>query len=208
MSSPNVGSRKTTKTGAAKSSAPKTAKSGKAAAKPATKSRARAVDADGLTGEDRVNFVKAMWEGVAPKGDKASGSKKPAGKATGSKASGGSRSKEEAPKVEILRKISAPVRDTSPQSAESQQALALARALENKLADGDLAALSPEAVQALMTVICKLYGANHEFGNKYPILGGRAAVTGTDVMIACGALLKAVDLQVFELGMWQSWSGS
>ena len=35
----------------------------------------------------------------------------------------------------------------------------------------------------------------------------RFSVTGTDAMILCGALLKAVDLQVFELGMWQSWSG-
>ena len=88
------------------------------------------------------------------------------------------------------------------------QALALATLLEQKFGSGELDVLTPEALQALMGVLCKIYGANQEEGNKFPILSGRAAVTGTDVMIACGGLLKAVDLQVFELGMWQSWSGT
>ena len=34
-----------------------------------------------------------------------------------------------------------------------------------------------------------------------------AGVTATDVMIAVTAMLKAVNVQVFELGMWQSWAG-
>jgi hypothetical protein len=34
-----------------------------------------------------------------------------------------------------------------------------------------------------------------------------AAVTATDVMVTVTAMLKAVNLQVFELGMWQAWSG-
>ena len=33
------------------------------------------------------------------------------------------------------------------------------------------------------------------------------AVTATDVMVTVTAMLKAVNLQVFELGMWQAWSG-
>lgn len=33
------------------------------------------------------------------------------------------------------------------------------------------------------------------------------SVTATDVMVTVTAMLKAVNLQVFELGMWQSWSG-
>ena len=112
-----------------------------------------------------------------------------------------------APKVEILRKISAPERVESRQTPESDQALALVRALEAKFEAGELDVLTPEATQALMGVICRIYGANQESGNKYSLLAGRAAVTGTDAMITCSALLKAVDLQVFELGMWQSWSG-
>jgi hypothetical protein len=33
------------------------------------------------------------------------------------------------------------------------------------------------------------------------------AATATDVMVTVAAMLKAVNLQVFELGMWQAWSG-
>jgi hypothetical protein len=32
-------------------------------------------------------------------------------------------------------------------------------------------------------------------------------ITSTDLMVAASQLLKAGDLQVFELGMWQSWTG-
>jgi len=33
------------------------------------------------------------------------------------------------------------------------------------------------------------------------------AATATDVTVTVTAMLKAVNLQVFELGMWQAWSG-
>jgi hypothetical protein len=33
------------------------------------------------------------------------------------------------------------------------------------------------------------------------------AATATEVMVTVTAMLKAVNLQVFELGMWQAWSG-
>ncbi len=34
-----------------------------------------------------------------------------------------------------------------------------------------------------------------------------APMTATEVMVTVTAMLKAVNLQVFELGMWQTWSG-
>jgi hypothetical protein len=33
------------------------------------------------------------------------------------------------------------------------------------------------------------------------------ATTATEVMVTVTAMLKAVNLQVFELGMWQAWAG-
>ena len=33
------------------------------------------------------------------------------------------------------------------------------------------------------------------------------SISATDVMVTASGLLKAVDLAVFELGMWQSWTG-
>jgi hypothetical protein len=35
----------------------------------------------------------------------------------------------------------------------------------------------------------------------------RGGVTSTDVMNTASGLLKAANLAVFELGMWQSWTG-
>ncbi len=197
----------------------KPAKAGKTAAKAVSSPRSKAADGHVFAGEDKVNFVKALWEGVTPKGAKTSSGSKSgvekskAGKAKAEKAKADkpkaakSGKAAKALKVEILRKISAPERVESRQTPESDQALALVRALEAKFEAGELDVLTPEATQALMGVICRIYGANQESGNKYSLLAGRAAVTGTDAMITCSALLKAVDLQVFELGMWQSWSG-
>ena len=192
----------------------KTSKAGKATAKSAVSPRSKAADGEVFAGEDKVNFVKAIWEGVPSKEGKASKPKaEKADKASKAEKSKGSKSKaskakaEKAPKVEILRKISAPVRVESRQTPESDQALALVAALEAKFEAGELDVLTPEATQALMGVICRIYSANQESGNKYSLLSGRTAVTGTDAMITCSSLLKAVDLQVFELGMWQSWSG-
>jgi hypothetical protein len=197
----------------------KPAKAGKTAAKAVSSPRSKAADGHVFVGEDKVNFVKALWEGVTPKGAKtSSGSKSGVEKSKASKAkaekakadkpkAAKSGKAAKPPKVEILRKISAPAPVVSRQTPESDQALALVRALEAKFEAGELDVLTPEATQALMGVICRIYGANQESGNKYSLLSGRAAVTGTDAMITCSALLKAVDLQVFELGMWQSWSG-
>jgi hypothetical protein len=208
--------------------AAKASKSGKSAKpakvdKPVAKSassRSRAADGEVFAGEDKVNFVKALWEGVPSKEAKTSKSKskskskakdqkpkdeKP--KAEKSKAEKPKASKSKAPEVEILRKISAPAPVVSRQTPESDQALALVALLEAKFEAGELDVLTPQATQALVAVICRIYSANQESGNKYPLLSGRSVVSGTDAMITCSALLKAVDLQVFELGMWQSWSG-
>ncbi|MBX9758244.1 MAG: hypothetical protein K2Y29_05660, partial [Beijerinckiaceae bacterium] len=110
---------------------------------------------------------------------------------------------EAAPKVEVLRRIPAPEAVVS--TPESAEALRFAATIEKMLNDGDLETLQPHAQQALIAALCKYFAANTDMGNRYPALG-RSAVTATDVMVMCGALLKAADLQVFELGMWQSWS--
>jgi len=207
--------------------AAKASKSGKSAKpakvdKPVAKSassRSRAADGEVFAGEDKVNFVKALWEGVPSKEAKTSKSKskskskakakakdqKP--KAEKPRAEKSKASKSKAPEVEILRKISAPAPVVSRQTPESDQALALVALLEAKFEAGELDVLTPQATQALVAMICRIYSANQESGNKYPLLSGRSVVSGTDAMITCSALLKAVDLQVFELGMWQSWSG-
>ncbi len=75
------------------------------------------------------------------------------------------------------------------------------------LADGRLDLLTPEAQQALMAALCKCCGAQAEAGKPVAALTAQNGVTPTDVMVTASALLRAADLAVFELGMWQSWTG-
>jgi hypothetical protein len=89
----------------------------------------------------------------------------------------------------------------------SVQAKRLAAALERALAGGRRDALSTEALQALMAAACKTYAAQVEAGEQVLPLPERGGATATEVMITASGLLKAANLAVFELGMWQSWTG-
>jgi len=151
--------------------------------------------------QDKAAFLKAMSKGIEPN----TAAARTVARKSGKKAQAAP-TPEEAPKVEVLRRIPAPekVVDT-PLSAE---AIRLAGMIERLAEQGELETLQPHAQQALVAALCKLYAANSEAGNRYGVLGPRTAVSATEVMIMCGALLKAVDLQVFELGMWQSWSST
>ena len=89
----------------------------------------------------------------------------------------------------------------------SADATALAATLERALADGRTDALSDEALQALMAALCRTYGAQIEAGREVLPLKDRMSVTSTDIMTTASGLLRASNLAVFELGMWQSWTG-
>jgi hypothetical protein len=89
----------------------------------------------------------------------------------------------------------------------SAQAKRLADELERALANGRRDLLSTEALQALMAAVCKTYAAQIEAGEQVLPLAERGGATATDVMITASGLLKAANLAVFELGMWQSWTG-
>jgi hypothetical protein len=94
-----------------------------------------------------------------------------------------------------------PAAATSAQSGAAEQ---LAAGIQRALAAGDFDVLTPEALQKLMTATCRLYSAQVEAGSQMlPV----AEVTPTDIMITASGLMKAGNLAVFELGMWQSWTG-
>jgi len=89
----------------------------------------------------------------------------------------------------------------------SAEAKRLAAEIERALASGRRDVLSAEALQALMAAVCKTYAAQVEAGEALLPLPQRGGATATDVMITASGLLKAANLAVFELGMWQSWTG-
>jgi hypothetical protein len=89
----------------------------------------------------------------------------------------------------------------TPVSAAAEQ---LAADIQRALQAGDHEVLSPQALQKLMTAACRLYSAQSEAGSQVLPVG---EVTPTDIMITASGLMRAGNLAVFELGMWQSWTG-
>ena len=88
----------------------------------------------------------------------------------------------------------------------SAEAKRLAAALERSIADGELGLVSAEALQKLIAAACRLYSARSEAGEQFmPV--PKHSISATDVMLTASGLLRAADLAVFELGMWQSWTG-
>ena len=73
--------------------------------------------------------------------------------------------------------------------------------------EGRLDTLSKEAFQALMAALCRSYGTQLEAGADFLPVADRTSVSPTEIMSTTSGLLKAANLAVFELGMWQSWTG-
>jgi hypothetical protein len=68
--------------------------------------------------------------------------------------------------------------------------------------------LPSDLVQKLMAATIRAYSAKVQAGEQFlPYDERTGRVAPTDVMITASGLLKAADLQVFELGMWQSYTG-
>jgi hypothetical protein len=105
----------------------------------------------------------------------------------------------------------APLRlpEPAPDSAGDISAAAekVAADIGRALAEGRADALTVEAIQALMAAACRSYSARVEAAGNFPPLAARSLVSSTDVMVTASGLLKSANLAVFELGMWQSWTG-
>ena len=100
-----------------------------------------------------------------------------------------------------------PAAKASNRNSASNEATRLAAEIERALASGKLDTLTPQALHALTGAVCKTYAARVEAGEKLLPLGQRTTVTPTEVMVTASGLLRAANLAVFELGMWQSWTG-
>jgi hypothetical protein len=86
------------------------------------------------------------------------------------------------------------------------EATRLAAAFERGIADDRLNVVTAEALQAVMAAACRLYTARREAGEQFmPV--ARNSISATDVMVTASGLLRAADVAVFELGMWQGWTG-
>jgi len=95
-----------------------------------------------------------------------------------------------------------------PDSATADTVSAAVASLTGAIAADRLDQLSPDLVQKLMAAAIRTYSAKVQAGEQFlPFHPHAGRVSPTDIMITASALLKAGDLQVFELGMWQSYTG-
>jgi hypothetical protein len=100
-----------------------------------------------------------------------------------------------------------PAAKSAANGSASDEASALAARIERDLREGRTDTLTPQAFQALMAALCKNYGTQLEAGTQFLPLASQTSASPTEVMTTTSALLKAANLAVFELGMWQSWTG-
>jgi hypothetical protein len=113
------------------------------------------------------------------------------------------------PTANAKPKIVAKSAATQPKAAAngiSAEAIKLADEIERAFAKSDKA-ISEEAMQALMGALCRVYSAQVENGARYTPIPEGQVVSPTGVMVTASGLLRAANLAVFELGMWQSWTG-
>jgi hypothetical protein len=88
----------------------------------------------------------------------------------------------------------------------SAEAKRLAATLERSIVDDKLDTVSAEALQKLIAAVCRVYTARSQAGEQFAPVP-KNSISATDVMITASGLLRATDLAVFELGMWQNWTG-
>jgi len=106
-----------------------------------------------------------------------------------------------------VRIIPARTANTAGDPVASAEATRLAARIERDLLEGRLDTLTPQAFQALMAALCRSYGTQLEAGAGFLPVADRTSVSPTEIMTITSGLLKASNLAVFELGMWQSWTG-
>lgn len=83
----------------------------------------------------------------------------------------------------------------------------LARMLDQKVDADGYETVNAAASRRLMAAMVKVYALRTEAGEReLPLKIGDSGTNATDLMITASAILKSGDLEVFELGMWQSYT--
>ena len=91
--------------------------------------------------------------------------------------------------------------ETRAEDGLAQRVQRLYQEAEAMLASGAIDGISEESIQQLLTAAVKLYVAKREAGAAFsPFV--EDSVTATEVSITAHGMLKAADMQVFELSLW------
>lgn len=98
-----------------------------------------------------------------------------------------------------------PVDTLADVSEENARMRALARSIL-ELEEGQ--PISNQMIQEGLTAMTKLYAVIHERGERSSPFARPREMPATAAMILVTAVLEAVNIEPFELGMWQAWSGT
>jgi len=100
--------------------------------------------------------------------------------------------------------------DAPPQDAQGpvEAAERLAISLNGLIATGQAGAFPDETMRHLMAALVKVYAIKFDEGQRPVLLDAESDVSATAILVTTSALMKASNLEIFELGMWQSWSGT
>jgi hypothetical protein len=92
--------------------------------------------------------------------------------------------------------------DAGPAEALTRAADALAAAV------GDPDCIPDAELRALIGNAVRLYAIKAEGGMRHPLPAGGGGVTITDAMVTVTDMLHALNVQLFELSMWQAMTGN
>jgi hypothetical protein len=73
---------------------------------------------------------------------------------------------------------------------------------------GDPDTIADVDLRALIAAALRLYAAKAENGMRTPLPPGGGGLTVTDAMVAVTDILHALNVQLFELSMWQAMTGN
>ncbi len=66
--------------------------------------------------------------------------------------------------------------------------------------------ISDESLGHLFAGVVRLYAAKAQVGNPPLPFARNSGITPLDVMIGCTGMLEGVNVPLFDLALWQSWS--
>ena len=84
----------------------------------------------------------------------------------------------------------------------------LAVSLDAAIAAGEASSFPDDAMRELMTSLVKIYAIKFDEGQRPALIDPDSGVSATTILVTTSALMKSSNLEIFELGMWLSWSGT
>jgi hypothetical protein len=110
---------------------------------------------------------------------------------------------------EVTRQVA---HETAAQSSSNSDlynaARNLAASLDAAIATGEASSFPDDAMRELMAALVKIFATKFDEGQRPVLIDPDSGVSATAILMTTSALMKSSNLEIFELGMWQSWSGT